>query len=84
MDTRKDQHDDQRHLRNGHITSHRHGLRHTQLSAVLIGRTRMVDGITMRILIGRQSPCVTKMHHACMGMDKWRHHLQDDKQPEHQ
>lgn len=70
--------------RDQRVAPKRYALRHSNLSAAFIGRECMVGRIARRTLVQMKKIRMIELHRARMGVDKWRHRLQDDKKPEQQ
>jgi hypothetical protein len=70
--------------RDWRVVAQRHALRHFDFRTVFIGRECVVCSIAMPRLLQMQEICMIQLHRARMGVDKRRHHLQGDEQPEHQ
>lgn len=61
-----------------------HALRHPNFHAMLVGCKHRTANFTKQILVHVKKTRVTELQSVRMGMDKWRHRLQGDKEPEQQ
>lgn len=71
-------------VRGQRVAPKRYALRHGNLRAAFIGRECMVSRIARRTRVHMKKTRMIELRRARMGVDKRRHRLQDDKEPEHQ